>query len=177
MIKQFFILIFLFGFTVIQAQENDEKLYWSTTKLTWQDFKAQPDPSDPYHANTYSGFTFSWSINQDENGRNFSFDVKSYFLPNQSWVKKGKANPYLLAHEQLHFDISELQARKFEKALSSFDTSGSISQIKQRMKKIYQRIEHEREAIQNKYDKETQHGNNKESQKKWSLLIQQKLSD
>lgn len=172
--KQFFILIFLASFFA-QAQEDEEKLYWSTTSLTWEDFKGNPNPNDPYQANTYSGFTFSWSLQQNEEGREFVYDIKSYFLPNQSWVKKGAKNSYLLAHEQLHFDISELHARKFKTTLANFDSSGSLAEVKRGMKSIYQQIEKERKAMQQKYDRETDHGGNKKAQEKWQDFIQKKL--
>ncbi|MDR6301459.1 DUF922 domain-containing protein [Mesonia maritima] len=169
-------ILFFFGSFLGIAQENEEKLYWSETTLTWKDFKGKPDPTNPYQANTYSGFSFSWSLQNDADGRKFVYEIKSYFLPNQSWVKDGKETDYLLNHEQLHFDISDYYARKFNQELIDFDDSGSLKQVQQRLQKIYQKIENDRQTMQQKYDKETDHSKNKEAQQKWNEKVKDLLS-
>ena len=57
-----------------------------------------------------------------------SYDAKVYahFYPDKSWVIKEQSSEHILNHEQLHFDITELHARKFRKQLSTLKVSNSI---------------------------------------------------
>ena len=47
------------------------------------------------------------------------FEVNAFFYPNESWYKPDVCNNLILSHEQLHFDITELHARKFRQMVSN----------------------------------------------------------
>ena len=79
-----------------------------------------------------------------------------------------KNEEYLLAHEQLHFDISELHARKLRKALNEYEIGRSI---RQDLKSLYNRIESERVSMQNRFDKETSHSENREEEMRWRKFV------
>ena len=116
MIGYRFLLILIFSVQVF-AQEND-KISWNAEEsLSWNDFKASPKKHLPYKANTNSGLSFSWNATESSSGIELNYEVGSNFYPNRSWVKEIEEVDYLLAHEQLHFDITELHARKLRKAL------------------------------------------------------------
>ena len=93
----------------------------SSNQLKWSDFKREPVKSSEYFAVTNSGIKYSWSSSFDGTSYAFSFEVNSYFNPNESWVKKGKKTDELLNHEQLHFNISELHARSLRSKLNNFE--------------------------------------------------------
>lgn len=169
--------MFLSTFFLGKAQE---KITWSPDELTWADFKAKPVLSSPFKANVNSGFSYSWSVKAVNGKPEFVYEVKSYFYPEQSWVKDKKASKKLLAHEQLHFDISELYARKMRKALESFQPSASVAQIKSSLNKLHTSVEKERIKTQERYDKETNHGTIPSAQEKWQKFVKselEKLSD
>lgn len=166
-------LFLVFGFTV-QAQLPDNRIPWTTELLTWQDFAGNPDPSNPFHANTSSGISYSWSMKQTGQDIEFMYEVHTYFLPGESWVKPGKNSLHLLAHEQLHFDITELHGRKLRKAMEEFDLLNT-REIKPALKAIYNNIETSRTNMQKTFDAETRHSNDAAAQLKWQQFIKEEL--
>lgn len=173
--KVFFNLLFLFflGFSV-QAQLPENKRDWKSEPLTWKDFTGVPDITSSFHANTSSGLSYYWSMKSSSEGTEFLYEVASYFFPDQSWVRPGKETESLLAHEQLHFDITELHARKLRKAMEEFDIKKTTN-IKPALQALYKGIEAERAAMQQKFDLETRHSMNEPAQLKWQKYVQEEL--
>ena len=169
--SSFIFLVITFG---VQAQMPDTRINWNPTPLTWQDFSGEPDPANRFHANTNTGISYSWSMKQIGEEVEFIYDVRSFFIPEKSWVKPGKTSDHLLVHEQLHFDISELHARKLRKAMYDFDVKKEKN-IKPALQAIYKRTEGERHNMQKKFDAETRHSMNVEAQLKWQNYIQEEL--
>ncbi|HIB37462.1 DUF922 domain-containing protein [Mesonia sp.] len=168
--------LFLFSFLLLSLLQSQaqEKLEWTEEKLTWKDFEAKPNGQSRFLANTNSGFSYTWGFGVQNGKPNFTYEVHSYFYPQQSWVKKGKETPTLLAHEQLHFDISELYARKMRKWLSNYSPK-SLNEAKAKLQKLHKQVESERIKMQNAYDKETNHGMISEEQKRWQLKVNEAL--
>ena len=80
---------------------------------------------------------------------------------------------YILSHEQGHFDIAEIFARKLNKKMSEYNFNKKTYQ--QEVNKIYQDILDEKEAMQNDYDRQTNHSINKEKQAEWLKKIEKML--
>lgn len=155
------------------SQEKVEKIKWQQGQpLTWNDFRALPDDSNSYSANTNSGISYTWSYSTSSGKPVLEHEVFSNFYPENSWVKDIEDEEYLLAHEQLHFDISELHARKLRKALHEYKIGRNI---RQDLKRLYNKIEAERAAMQKRFDKETSHSEIKEAEMQWRKFIQQEL--
>jgi hypothetical protein len=168
-------ILFSFFLTFsLQAQVPDNKIDWKTEPLSWSDFSGKPDPISSFHANTSSGISYYWSMKSSSEGHEFLYEVASYFLPDQSWVRPGKESEHLLAHEQLHFDITELHARKLRKAMEEFDFL-ETKNIKPALANIYKKVEAERAAMQKKFDLETRHSMDKPAQLKWQKYVQEEL--
>lgn len=104
------------------------------------------------------------------------FHVETFFYPELSWVQSGSKNQHLLEHEQLHFDISELHARKLRKLLYSVDASKLNKDSKEYLNAFYEKIDKERSAMQKAYDNESDHGLNKQAQSKWRHYVNQELA-
>lgn len=169
-----YIFLFLF-FTTLSgfSQAKEFKLSWDENKpLTWSDFLAEPNRQTPFSATTNSGISYSWSLTSKDGKDEFVYEVRSNFYPNLSWVKGESSNSYLLAHEQLHFDISELHARKFRKAIQEYKISKNI---KQELREIYYRIEAERQEMQNRYDAESNHSLAEDAEEKWQKFVKLEL--
>ena len=170
--KFIYLLICLFSITGF-SQETEFKLGWDEKKpLSWNDFQGEPHDRIPFSASTNSGISYSWSLETRNGVEDFQYEVRSNFYPNLSWIKDGKHDPHLLAHEQLHFDISELHARKFRKAIEEYQIS---KDIKKDLREIYYRIESERQEMQEKYDAESNHGLQFEAEKEWQLFVKEEL--
>jgi len=150
---------------VIAWQENN--------KLTWADFKGEPKLNSGAAAETASGINFGFSVKEvNANVVSFSTEVKAYFYPEKSWFRAEHNTPYILSHEQLHFDITELFARKLIKDISELKVSNSI---KSELKTLYQNNENALREFQKRYDEETNHSENPENQKKWQDDIKLEL--
>lgn len=169
------LFLFFLGLTTY-AQLSDNIIIWNPQPLTWQDFSGDPDLSNPFHANTSSGISYSWSIKQSGDEIEFIHDVQSYFIPEKSWVKPGKQSPHLLEHEQLHFDITELHARKLRKAMKEFDIK-STKNIKPALQVIYRNIEASRANMQKRFDAESRHSIIPEAQLEWREFIKKELKE
>ena len=156
------------------CQDELRYTYSEHPKLTWEDFKAEPKTSSQFQANTNSGFSYSWSYSSNNGEMKLTYDVYSTFYPNRSWVDPEHKTAKLLAHEQLHFDISELHARKLLKALSEYKLGRNI---RQDLKSIYTKIEKERIAMQQSFDKESNHSLNAEEEQRWQNFIAKELQN
>ena len=166
----FLMLVVAKGFS--QLPENN--MIWQEGSLTWDDFKGAPEPENPFDANTNSGISYSWSLRSSEKHTDFLFTVQTYFYPDLSWVKPDKRSSDLLSHEQLHFDITELHARKLKKAMEYYKLPEQ-QKIKKELEKIYRDVEFSRKQMQERYDRETDHSQNSLAQKKWKSFINSEL--
>ena len=153
----------------LPAQDPGEELIeWSgNRRLTWSDYKASPDRNSDAAASTTTYLMVSYSIRNSD----FSFRIESKFSRTRSWGLH--KTPYILAHEQGHFDIAEIFARKFYKDLKEYKFNKRTYQ--QDLKKIYQDILDEKEIMQNNYDRETNHSINRENQLEWLKKIEKLL--
>lgn len=158
----------------IWGQNNEPALSWNESyKLSWSDFKAKPNKRVSAAAVTASGITFGFSIKQtDDRVISFQTEVNAHFYPEKSWVKPELADNHVLGHEQLHFNITELHARKFRQQISELKTSQSI---KNELRQLHKSINKDLEKMQNTYDAETNYSIYAEEQAKWGLFIAQEL--
>ncbi|ULC58561.1 DUF922 domain-containing protein [Flaviramulus sp. BrNp1-15] len=170
MLRIFFIIcLFL-------SVHNDEPVIsWNESyKLSWNDFKAQPNNRSSAVAITASGITFGFSITQTDSNKVVSFttEVHAHFYPEQSWYKIELADHHVLGHEQLHFDITELHTRKFRQRISQLKVSNSI---RSELKQLHDTINKELAQMQNKYDSETDYSRNFETQAEWKIYVETEL--
>lgn len=172
---KFYFILFLLGAFSFASTQAQEKIFWKEDGLSWKDFKASPNESSSFHANTNAGISYSWGLKNDNGIIELNYEVFSFFNPNGSWVKPGSENNYLLQHEQLHFDITELHARKLRKKLSEIRTTQLGKDPKAVLNKYYKDIEKERALMQQKYDGETNHSLNKDAEAKWQEYVKREL--
>lgn len=157
------------------SQNEPEKVYWEQDGLSWKDFKAAPDHSSRFDANTNAGLSFSWGLSNENGLMGFTYEVTSYFNPAQSWIKPASHTEYLLKHEQLHFDITELHARKLRKKLAGIDPTSLNKNAKGNINRIYQEIEKERKMMQLQFDKESKHSLDKEGEAYWQHFVRAEM--
>jgi hypothetical protein len=106
--------------------------------------------------------------------------VVSYMDPSQSGVRPAGNTDYVLAHEQLHFDIAELYARRIRKALGEAELEGDDPvrvrfAFENRLREIRTELLTELDATQERYDRESGHGKAKRMQKSWNKKIEAEL--
>ncbi len=146
----------------------NEILWKKDIKLNWGNFQGIPDTTSSHSASTSSGIDFSYI----EQGIYISFDFSTYFDQSKSWSKIQDQTHRLLAHEQLHFDISELTARKIRRDCFEFKTeSKAFGAVVNIVKDIYTKNNLLKKSLNQQYDLETEHGTIVEKQIEWEKKI------
>ncbi|MDC8003385.1 DUF922 domain-containing protein [Aureisphaera galaxeae] len=163
----------LFLLVSVSPPVEEEKIPWKEDrKLTWADFKGTPSGSEEFVASTNSGVTYSFSYSERNGVPKVEYKILSNFYPNLSWYRPAKVSDYILGHEQLHFDISELHARKLKKALSELPHNREFGD---KSKVIYEQMEAERRAMQNQYDSDSDHSNIETEEFRWRKYVAEQL--
>src|SRR5690606_16567138 len=124
-------------------------------------------------ASTNTGISFQYSYSIKNGDVNVEYSVESFFNPEGSWYVPEKVSPYILRHEQAHFDISELHARKLRKNLEG---KKCYKKVKSEIESIYQKVEQQRRAMQTKFDTESDHSRNEEKEIFWQKYIANQLA-
>jgi len=169
------IIIFLLLPLQFSIAQQTEKLWRANEKLVWADFKATPKASHPFSATTATGLSYGFSANILGDEVKVNYSIKSYFIPQDSWIKKDALpDDKLLAHEQLHFDITELYVRKFRQKLSTYKFTKNVQE---EIDAIYSPIAKSRVAAQQLYDAETNHSKNRVKQQEWEAKIATDLKE
>lgn len=164
------LFISLFFPLILPAQEDENFIHWSENrKLTWNDFKAPAYKLGDIAALSTTHLGFSYSM---INGK-MNYHIECSFEKKSSWglVK----TDYILQHEQGHFDIGEIFARKLMKEVSGYSFNKATFQ--KDLDQIYQRIVNEKETFQQLYDEETSHSRNKTKQEEWLIKIRNLLDE
>lgn len=163
----FFSLIFPL---LLFSQKEDDFIHWSENrKLSWDDFKAPPVRSGSTAALTATHLGFSYNM---VNGK-ITFTIECRFDKNKSWglVK----NDWILQHEQGHFDIAEIFARRLHKSITGYTFNRNSFQ--KDLDGLYSRIVEEKEKYQQQYDDETDYSRNKTKQEEWLKKIAAGLAE
>jgi hypothetical protein len=149
----------------ITIKEDKNKIYWDKNKpLTWKDFQGKVS-SKTATSVAYTTVDFKYSVLTKH-----SIQVSNCFLKDQSWVKKHYQLQEILAHEQYHFNISEVFARRMRKEMETvtFPSTKNVQQIFDHWIKKYN-------AEQELYDKETSHSQIEAEQLRWQKKIDNEL--
>jgi|GEM_PF-872287 len=162
-----------------QLNENRDCIKWSENrKLEWSDFKGAPDQRsiklDSVVAMSYLGF-----INElEENSDSILIVINAIFFCDSSWGIQRDWNT--LRHEQKHFDITEMIARKYRMEMCdylnakikegiNYDTLKKVFLIQ-----LFDKYTELNLSIQRLYDSETI---NHERQVFWNMKIALMLDD
>lgn len=173
-LKYTFVLLVL-GLTFIRSNQDYETILWeSGRRLSWDDFRGEVPLNTRAAAITASGITYRFSTSGAKDAVHVDFKVDTFFYPTKSWYQPALCDSVILSHEQLHFDISELYARKLKKRLDA--ESYTYGNVKSKVKLIYQQNNEALNDFQNLYDDETNFSRNRETQEEWRLLIEKALA-
>ncbi|WP_018477780.1 DUF922 domain-containing protein [Pontibacter roseus] len=152
------------------AASTNDKLAWSAErKLNWDDFRAIPEGDNPHHALTAANLAVDAKCKNNK----FYYEVKCVFLPGESWSKNKKSEK-LLAHEQLHFDLTEVHARLLRKRLKGMRSS--CDNMKSKLNTTVGDAFKTWKAEQGEFDRLSRHGLDAEVQQVWAADIEQRLA-
>jgi hypothetical protein len=163
----FFIFLLLFSF----AGYTQDTINWQPSyKLKWKDFQASPNTSSPFAALSACSISYGFSYKNNV----LDYSVYAFFTRSLSW-SKFKNDSALLTHEQGHFNISELFARKLRKAITEYTVN--TSSINKDFETMFNKIWDEKKAYDSLYDKETNHARIIKKQMEWNIKIASELNN
>lgn len=171
-----FSLLLVFGMSTATFAQKTSKdmIRWSEKRpLQWSDFKGPVDKNTDHVASTNSGVQYGYSWSQRGNDFTINFEIFAFFTPKDSWSIKNKQSDYILKHEQLHFDITELYARKLKKAFTEFKFTSK--NYERETNRLFTENNKARQEMQTRYDEETNHSINKKEQEEWNEFVAKEL--
>ncbi len=156
------------------VQEEPTISWYDNVELEWSDFQAEPEVHADVIAVTASGLSFGYSTKRyNDGGFDYDFNVTAHFYPERSYYLKEHVTNVTLSHERLHFDITELYARKFRQRVEQ--TTFYSHTIDDQMEVIYNEINTELRDLQRQYDEETSHSRIVDKQLVWQKFIAAEL--
>lgn len=165
------VIFWIFGFF---PNPDDDTITWSSDyRLKWTDFKDKPLLGSRAAALTASGINYRFSTSSGAENLKVDFEVSTHFYPNRSWYKPELCDELILSHEQLHFDIAEVYARRLRTQLS--ETTFTYANVKSKVREIYRENNEALNDFQHCYDQETNFSRNREEQLKWNKKIRRDL--
>lgn len=168
--KAAIVFLALISQTVISiAQTTSQNLIeWNEFyTLTWEDFEGVRTDGSIGDAGTAVSIKAKPYMVKNK----VKYNVYAYFNREKSWA--ADKSDELLKHEQLHFDIAELYARKIRKRISELSASG-VNDVKIYNKEIQELLE-ESNSADVQYDLETLHGAMIKRQAAWEKNVKQEL--
>jgi hypothetical protein len=156
-------LIILFSlalpFVMAAQEEPQEFIEWSSKRLDWNDYMAKPAHLSDAAAITSTAISFEYHVRKNK----LTYSISCRFSRTRSWGRF--KTEYILGHEQGHFDITELYARKLSKALQEY--TFDPRSYKEDLNRIYETVMKEKEDFQNEYDNDTDYSRKKDKQEVW----------
>jgi len=154
------------------AQEANEAvpagaLTWSTDRpLGWRDFRARPPAGHAEAAVTATGVVWGFHCAGDV----FTFQMTATFIPDRSWVDPSVSIQLgggmgVLRHEQTHFDLTEVYARRMRQSFSTL--SRPCDRATDELTQMGDRFVREESSTQIRYDQETANGRAGTAQARW----------
>ena len=152
---------------------NPEKF---ETEITWhpqrtlkiENFKGSTSKR-PFQAATYSMIQY-YAKHSPITGKAKAY-VESVFNADLSYFKRSTHDEYILKHEQLHFDITEIYARKFRKSI--IEKKMTFVQFSDQHISMFNKIQEELRLKQDEYDSEVY--SDSSLQPKWNDWVKEEL--
>jgi len=146
-------------------------IVWSAERrLTWADFQGPPDMRSEAVAITATVVDYQMSCT----GTEFTWHIVSRFMPRSSWVKPShlliRQSAQTLLHEQAHFDLSEVHARRARGTLRRLSDPCALTDDQQNA--LIQGFHQQGGLLQSQYDRETAHGTDLPRQREWEGRVE-----
>jgi len=168
--KFFALIVFTvlcFGF---KTDKPSGFLLWQNNRLlTWDDFKGKPEKR---FAAASTSYDILKEITKNTNGT--TVNIRAVFFYYSSWKKKEWVNESVLAHEQKHFDIVELYARKLRKIIKETIYT-SATDLENKIDALYDINDKAMDVYQDLYDDESDGSMNGDKQREWNKKIAEEL--
>jgi hypothetical protein len=157
-----------------RSDPDAERIAWARDgRLAWTDFTGKAPAASAEASGSCVGFDVSWECTEDAT---LTFAVRAVFDRSQSWVRAGSEDNALLDHEQRHFDLTEVFARRLRKRFTELKDSCKNPQgVRQILDAATIDMYREWGLANKKYDEETGRGTEARGQRAWDLRIREEL--
>ena len=154
-----------------------QKINWEEgKKLNWSNFKSKVNNQRGENVVAYTNCGWTYSYVRSSNPKApVKITIQTIFNENQSWKDVKRINDYVLLHEQKHFDVAEVFARRLRKEFSEKIKNGA--DFDRYFKTIYNTILKEYQDFQKTYDGETRNGMVEEKQAEYNRIIAEQLEN
>ncbi|MBW7674390.1 DUF922 domain-containing protein [Chryseobacterium chendengshani] len=152
-----------------------QRIEWGPEKkLVWNNFKSKINNQYGKDIVAYTHCGWVYSVVKSSNPKGAAkVNIETVFNEDKSWKDDKRINDYVLNHEQKHFDIAEIYARKIRKEI--IEKIKTTSDYDKFFQTLYNRIVKDYKNFQALYDGVTEHGMNKEKQAEYDILISSEL--
>ncbi|MFZ1805840.1 MAG: hypothetical protein WAU36_01385 [Cyclobacteriaceae bacterium] len=148
-----------------------EPVVWSKDKkLSWNDFQANAPKLDSHVALSRVEIQYESSV--DKAGK-MTMEIKGVFIKEQSWVKQDRKSESILKHEQYHFNLTEVWARKLRKEITS--EKWNVKTFEKEFNSLFKKHMAQTLKEQLRYDNETNHSQVSDKQTAWEGEIDKEL--
>jgi hypothetical protein len=156
---------------IVATSSKDKNIIFHTKrkKLTYSNFQGRPKKLTRWGAETASGIYMEASSLKIGKRTIVKVKIGSAFHKKPSWFRKDQKVPYVLDHEQLHFDVTSYVTCQFITAVKAYKFTPE--NFDKELKQLYKQYDDMREKMQNDYDGQTDHGVIKEKQAEWRAKI------
>lgn len=156
-------------YRIANATDYEEEIIWHTKrKLAIRDFKGSTE-KQPFQAATVSSFEYFTERNPVND--KVLVKARSLFYCPMSYFKPSESDALILAHEQLHFDITELFARKFISKIA--ESVSNYQNLLDKHEDIAKEIFEALQLKQEEYDTEVYADFS--TQAKWNTWVEEQL--
>lgn len=171
-------LFFLLLASSFSLQQSDNIICWSKDrKLTWDDFTKKYGLENAAESNVIFFKQITYKGRATGLYDTVVVETSAIFNKSKSFLSPGSETPILLQHEQGHFDIAEIHARKFRKILMEYIPIYNDYRLMLYIEENKDKIKAENNAEDNLYDEETDHHNFEGEQQRWTEKIGKELKE
>jgi hypothetical protein len=160
-----------------QIADRAGVVWAASRRLTWDDFKGTAGDSAAAEEAAHLEYGLFYGVHCT--GNTLDFEVITAMIPGDSWVRRAAIelpadNARTLQHEQTHFDLAEVHARKmlkyfagmYQPCLRSNDDLASVADG----------FIQAQTTEQTRYDDETRNGRRVDKQKSWDADVAARLA-
>ncbi len=154
------------------SEDTHDRIYWSKNyTLEWIDFIAEAPQTKS--AAALSSLALPYSVESYSDGKTV-IQINACFVKSKSWVVPKHKNNLLLQHEQLHFDIAELNRRKIVKAIT--EASMTIESVNVVINAILEQFwSEDYKLMQEQYDSDSNYSLYIKKQIEWNNKVAEEL--
>ncbi len=173
------VALLMSSFIFAKKNKKEDIITWSSErKLTWDDFQGKSKDGDYtyFRKETHGSAALStigiksyFKFREGEKNRDLI--LIAYFSKKKSWGKV--KSDFVLAHEQAHFDIEEIFARKIRKQIAS--TKFKEKSFAKNVQNLFEKINKEKDLFHETFDYETHKHLNQDTHEKWYNIIKTEL--